>query len=106
MYYISIVDNSFYHLYCAARDVGKVFLTGASGLVPPFAMSHVIKQSCPSSPLLFCLLLSGVEQYVLRETARASVLLGDPARSLALRGMVSYEDDIKLLASAPAGLYW
>ena len=100
------MNNSFYHLYCVARDAGKVFLTGVSGLVAPFAMLHGIKQGCPSSPLLFCLLLSGVEQHVLREMARATVLLGDPAASLALRGMVLYEDDIKLMASAPAGLYW
>ena len=104
--YINIAENSFYRLYCAARDAGKVFLTGASGLVAPFAASHGIRQNCPSSPLLFCMLLSGVEHRVLRETPGVSVLLGDLAWSLALRGMVSYASDIKLLASTPADLCW
>ena len=75
---------------------------GRRGLAEPFLTLRGIKQGCPSSPLLFCLLLSGVERRVLREAAGAAVLLGGQDS----RGMVSYADDIKLMASSPAALRW
>ena len=82
--------------------MGPVYLTGRWGLAFPFLTLRGIKKGCPSSPLLFCLLLSGVERRVLREAAGAAVPLGGQDS----RGVISYADDIKLMAVSPAALRW
>lgn len=94
---LGIGDNGFWRLLVAARDEGLVYITGGRGLSPPFTTSRGIKQGCPASPVVFALLLSGLERRLLRLHSAAVPRVGGVPRPL-----VSYADDIKLFAGTPA----
>lgn len=86
-----------------------MYLTGRGGLAAPFCTSRGIKQGCPASPMLFTLLLSGLERRVSSLAADAAFSLPPPSGAAGpdgslIRGVISYADDIKLLARSAAGL--
>ncbi len=57
-----------------------------------FSTSRGIKQGCPLSPILFSILLSGLERYVLSSHTTAGFTLGGVRTCL-----TSYADDITLI---------
>lgn len=99
--WIGITDCYFYRLYRVARDSGPVFVTGNSGLSPPFHTGRGIRQGCPASPTLFALLLSGLEGWVSTHAAGCGICLGPSGRE---RAVLSYADDICLMAGSVRSL--
>ena len=43
MGHLGVAHNGFYRLIVAARDDGYVYVTGDTGLAPPFRTTHGIK---------------------------------------------------------------
>ena len=81
------------------HDAGPVYITGILALSALFYTSRGIKQGCPASPLLFALLLAGLEKWLLHlhPTSLEHVV---PA----LHTLVSYADNIKLFACSVRGM--
>jgi retron-type reverse transcriptase len=69
---------------------------GPLGLAGGFLTTRGIKQGCPVSPLLFAVLLSGLERRLARLHPTAGIVLP----SGVVRA-ISYADDVKLLAKTP-----
>ena len=64
--HLGLTGNGFWTLMTLAHDAGPVYITGTSALSAPFYTAHGIKQGCRASPLLFVLLLAGLEKRLLR----------------------------------------
>jgi hypothetical protein len=92
MTHLGIADNNFYRLMVRARDAGYTAVKHGEHLSIPFTTSRGIKQGCPLSPILFALLLSGMESYLLEQCPDAGFTIAGQRKLL-----VSYADDIKLL---------
>lgn len=57
--------------------------------------SRGIRQGCPVSPLIFAILLSGLERRLLRLLPQAGVVVNDTRKVIS-----SYADDIKLFGGS------
>lgn len=60
-----------------------------------FTTSRGIKQGCPISPVLFALLLSGLERYLLSQAPDAGFVIAEHRRVA-----LSYADDLTLLCKS------
>lgn len=92
---MGVVDSSLYRFIAAATASGEVSVFGPKGPEPAFSTSRGIRQGCPVSPILFALVISGIERYLLERHPSAGVVVGESRRL-----MVSYADDIQLLCSS------
>ena len=97
--HLGLPGNGFWMLMTLARDTGPVYITGTLALSAPFYTTRGIKQGCPASPLLFALLLTGLEKRLL---CLHSTSLGHAGP--APHALVSYADDIKLFAQSAHGM--
>lgn len=77
MRYIGLAENPFYRLMMRARDYGPTAVRSGLTLSDAFYTSIGIKQGCPLSPLLFAILMSGLERYILHHKPTAGFRIGD-----------------------------
>ena len=97
--HLGLTGNGFWMLMTLARDTGPVYITGTLALSAPFYTTRGIKQGCPASPLLFALLLAGLEKRLLCLHSTSLGHVGPAPHAL-----VSYADDIKLFARSAPGM--
>ena len=97
--HLGLTGNGFWMLMTLARDTRPVYITGTSALSVPFYTTRGIKQGCPASPLLFALLLAGLEKRLLRLHPTSLGHVGPTPHAL-----VSYADDIKLFIRSAHGM--
>lgn len=74
---VGLGGNAFFKLICQAMHKGAVSVTGATTLGEAFLTSRGIRQGCPASPILFCLILMGLQRRLQRLQLEGGVLLGD-----------------------------
>lgn len=74
-------------------EVGNICITGRDGLSTAFRSSRGIKQGCPASPLLFLLLIIGLQRRLERLAIDGVVKFGNTRVTC-----TQYADDIKLFA--------
>ena len=97
--HLGLTGNGFWVLMTLVRDTGPVYITGTSALSAPFYTTWGIKQGCPASPLLFALLLAGLEKRLLRLHATSLGHVGPAPHALG-----AYADNIKLFAQSAHGM--
>ena len=97
--HLGLTGNGFWTLMTLARDAGPVYITGILALSEPFYTTRGIKQGCPASPLLFMLLLAGLERHLLSLHPTSLGRVGPAPHAL-----VSYADDIKLFVCSAPGM--
>ena len=99
-FHLGLTGNGFWTLMTLARDTGPVYITGTSALSAPFYTTRGIKQGCPASPLLFALLLAGLEKRLICLHPTSLGYVGPAPHAL-----VSYADDIKLFMQSAHGMW-
>ncbi len=97
--HIGVTENGFYKLLTQAMQEGETAVVTGAGITSTFLTQRGIKQGCPASPLLFMLLLVGLQRRLCRLQLPGSVHFGELARHL-----TSYADDLKLFSESVEGL--
>ncbi len=87
--HMGIADCALFRLMWQATTTGGIHVTGSQGLAPQFSTSRGIKQGCPFAPILFGLLMSGLERYLLDTCSTSTLTIANVARAL-----VNYADDL------------
>lgn len=97
--HIGVTNNPFFTILSLAMDEGEVSVVTNNGLGTPFTTSRGIKQGCPASPLLFALLLTGLQRRLTRLQLPGLISFDTVPSTL-----TSYADDLKLFAYTAEGL--
>ena len=93
--HVGVTDNGFFSVLWQAMTDGETMVKGAD---ERWVSSRGIKQGCPMSPLLFCILLSALQPTVESECPECGF---DVAGK---RIVTSYADDLKLITKTTSEL--
>jgi len=93
--HMGVANNKFFDLLWHSLNIGETVVCGGGKLGEPWLSSRGIKQGCPASPILFCLIMSGLQRYLERLIGHCSIKIGDENRLIS-----TYADDIKIMCTS------
>ncbi len=97
--HMGLWDNVFVQVIFQAMDEGPITVTGSTELSAFFLSTCGIKQGCPASPVLFGLLLAGLQRRIERTARHACIDIAG-----VVRGVCGYADDLKIMATSAVDL--